>query len=154
MGEDVAESDLDRFFVGRLLFGRALGALGAAYDRALVDLGLTFHQLTALINCVRGEANTPVKLAALNGVDVSTMSRMVDRLEAKGLLARDRSRKDRRQVNLRITAKGHAALREALPVAQRLALEAWRGVTNQERRALRNLVGKIVQNLSQTQGKS
>lgn len=152
MGSEKIPADVDHFFVGRLLFGRALGALSAAYDRALVDMGLTFHQLTVLLNCARREADTPVTLAELNGVDVSTMSRMVDRLEEKGLLIRHRSRDDRRQVNLRVTAKGQAVLREALPVAQRVALEAWRGVTNHERKALRNLVEKIARNLNQTQG--
>jgi len=77
---------------------------------------------------------------------------MVDRLEKKELLIRRRGRNDRRRVQLRVTAKGQATLRKAVPVLQRVALEAWRGVTNQERKALRNLVGKIVENLRQTRG--
>jgi len=152
MGNAMAQADVDRFFVGRLLFGRALGALGTAYDRALAASGLTFHQLTVLMNCARREADTPRKLATLNGVDASTMTRMVDRLEKKELLIRRRARNDRRRVLLRVTAKGQAAMRKAVPRAERVALEAWRGVTSQERKALRNLVGKIVENLGQTRG--
>lgn len=152
MGGSITHPDVDRFFVGRLLLGRALGALGAAYDPALNPLGLTFHELTLLLNCARREANTPVKLAELNGLDVSTISRMVDRIERKGLVIRERSREDRRQVILRVTPKGRAILRRAVPVAQRVALAAWRGVTRQERRTLRNLVRKILKNVGQTQG--
>ncbi|MGH9729249.1 MAG: MarR family winged helix-turn-helix transcriptional regulator [Candidatus Acidiferrales bacterium] len=140
-------ADLDQVFVGRLLLGRVLGALVDAHDRALAPLGLTAYQGTMLLNCARQEGNTPVELAALNGLYVSTITRMADRLEKKGLLTRTRSRKDRRQVILRITPKGRAVLRKGVPIAQRVALKAWRGVTEQERNALRSIVYKILGNL-------
>lgn len=78
---------------------------------------------------------------------------MVDRLEKKGLLTRTRSDKDRRQVILRITPKGRAMVRKGIPVARRVALEAWRGVTEQERNALRSIVDKILRNLGHNPGK-
>ena len=141
------QSDVDPIYVGRLLLGRVMGALSVAYGRALAPWGLTIDQSSLLLNCARREANTPVKLAALNGLDVSTITRTVDRLERKGLLTRTRSRKDRRQVLLRVTPKGRAVLRQARPVARRLAAEAWRGVTEREKKALRSIVQKVLRNL-------
>ncbi|MGH9864193.1 MAG: MarR family winged helix-turn-helix transcriptional regulator [Candidatus Acidiferrales bacterium] len=124
-----------------------LGSLITAHDRALAPLGLTAHQGSMLLNCARQEGNTPAELAALNGLYVSTITRMVDRLERKGLLTRTRSQKDKRQVILRITPKGLAVVHRGIPIAQRVALEAWRGVTEQERNALRSIVDKILRNL-------
>lgn len=128
------------------------GALLAAHDEALGPFGITVYQGSVLLNCARHEANTPAALAALNGLDISTMSRMIDRLEKKGLLTRAHSTKDRRQVLVRITPKGRAIVRKGLPVAQRVALRAWRGVTEREKEALRSLVQKILANLGHTQG--
>jgi len=142
----ISETDLE-VFVGRLLLGRVQGALLDAHDRALAPIGVTAHQGNMLLNCARHEGNTPAELAALNGLYVSTITRMVDRLEKKGLLTRTRSQEDRRQVILRITPKGRAVLRKGIPIAQRVALHAWRGVTEQERKTLRNIVYKILGNL-------
>lgn len=140
--------------MGRMLLGRVLGSLITAHDRALAPLGLTAYQGSMLLNCVRQEGNTPAELAALNGLYVSTITRMVDRLENKGFLTRTRSRKDRRQVILRITPKGLAIVRKGIPIARRVALQAWRGVTEQERDTLRNIVDKILGNLGHNSVKS
>lgn len=139
--------------MGRLLLGRVMGSLVTAHDRALAPLGLTTYQGNMLLNCMRQEGNTPAELAALNGLYVSTITRMVDRLEKKGLLTRTRSDQDRRQVILRITPKGRAIVRKAIPVARRVAFDAWRGVTEQERNALRSMVDKILRNLGYHPGK-
>lgn len=149
-----SKTDLDQVFVGRLLLGRVMGSLITAHDRALAPLGLTTYQGSMLLNCLRREGNTPAELAALNGLYVSTITRMVDRLEKKGFLTRTRSDKDRRQVILRITPKGRAIVRKGIPVARKVALEAWRGVTEQERNALRSIVDKILGNLGHNPIKS
>lgn len=141
------ESDLDSVFPGRLLLGQVLAALLAAHDQALEQFGVTSRQGIALMNCARGEANTPVELAMLNGLDVSSMSRMLDRLEKKGLLRRSRTTEDRRKVIVRPTAKGRALVAKATPTAARVAAAAWRGVTQRERQTLRDIVRKILGNL-------
>ena len=141
------ESDLDSVFPGRLLLGQVLAALLEAHDKALAQFGVTSRQGIALMNCARGEANTPVELAMLNGLDVSSMSRMLDRLEKKGLLKRSRTAEDRRKVIVRPTAKARALVRKATPVAARVAAAAWRGVTQRERQTLREIVRKILGNL-------
>lgn len=152
MSRSFAALDLDRLFVGRLLLGRVMGALVAAHDEALLSTGLTAYQAALLMNCASREANTPARLAALNGLDVSTITRMIDRLEKKGLLTRTRSLKDRRQVILRLTPQGRKVLRRAVPLAEQVAFRAWHGVTRTERQALRSLVYKILGNLGRTQG--
>lgn len=142
-----SKSDVDSVFVGRLLLGRVMSALLEAHDKALVQFGLTSRQGVVLMNCSRGEAHSPVELAVFNGLDVSSMSRMLDRLERKGLVRRSRTGADRRKVNVQLTAKGRMLVRKATPVAARVAVDAWRGVTEREKQTLRNIVKKILRNL-------
>jgi DNA-binding MarR family transcriptional regulator len=54
-----------------------------------------------------GQAETAAELARLNCSDTGAMTRMLDRLEAKGLIERTRSAQDRRVVHLKLTAEGH-----------------------------------------------
>ena len=66
-----------------------------------------------------GAATTPFELSRLLGIDTGLMTRMLDKLEAKGLLERSRSIEDRRVVNLKLTKAGEAVaarLPEIVPV--------------------------------------
>ncbi len=54
-----------------------------------------------------------VDLAATLGTDRATMMAMVDRLESRGLLRRERSEADRRRQHLHLTEAGEAVLAEA-----------------------------------------
>jgi MarR family transcriptional regulator, multiple antibiotic resistance protein MarR len=138
-------------FPGRVLLGRVMSALRETHDKALAQFGVNTNQGTVLMNCIRGEANTPAQLAKFNNLDISSVSRMLDRMEQKGLVARSRTGKDRRQVIIRITPKGRALVKRAIPVAARVAAEAWRNVSEQERRTLRTIVYKILGNLGHLQ---
>ncbi len=55
------------------------------------------------------------ELAAAGSLSVSGMSRIVSRLEAQGLVQRERSTCDRRGLNARLTEAGLARLQQAWP---------------------------------------
>ena len=80
----------------------------------LLSLGLTEAQWRPLWMLKAGRADTPQALARALGVDAGAMTRMLDRLEAKGLIGRVRSLTDRRVTRLRLTATGEAAT-EGIP---------------------------------------
>jgi DNA-binding MarR family transcriptional regulator len=80
----------------------------------LLSLGLTEAQWRPLWMLKAGRADTAQVLARLLGVDAGAMTRMLDRLEAKGLIERVRSLTDRRVTQLRLTATGEAAT-EGIP---------------------------------------
>jgi DNA-binding MarR family transcriptional regulator len=80
----------------------------------LLSLGLTEAQWRPLWMLKAGRADTPQALARALGVDAGAMTRMLDRLEAKGLIGRVRSLTDRRVTQLRLTAAGEAAT-EGIP---------------------------------------
>jgi DNA-binding MarR family transcriptional regulator len=80
----------------------------------LLSLGLTEAQWRPLWMLKAGRADTAQVLARLLGVDAGAMTRMLDRLESKGLIERVRSLTDRRVTQLRLTASGEAAT-EGIP---------------------------------------
>jgi MarR family transcriptional regulator, lower aerobic nicotinate degradation pathway regulator len=81
--------------------------------------GLTPVQFAALQTL----ANTPGidqrSLAGSIGFDTSTIAGVVDRLEGRGLLARNTTAEDRRVRQLTLTPAGQALLAEVLPLMQR-----------------------------------
>ena len=59
-----------------------------------------------LIIVTQYEVDTPAELCRYLGLDSGSMTRMLDRLEQKGLILRNRCPDDRRQVRLGLTADG------------------------------------------------
>ncbi|MEV6613588.1 MarR family transcriptional regulator [Streptomyces sp. NPDC051051] len=86
-------------------------AVTAAYRPLLDDLGLTYPQyLVLLVLWERGET-TVKELAAALRLDYGTVSPLLKRLEAAGLVHRERSARDERSVLVACTGRGEA-LRE------------------------------------------
>ncbi|MFI6806487.1 MarR family winged helix-turn-helix transcriptional regulator [Streptomyces luteogriseus] len=86
-------------------------AVTAAYRPLLDELGLTYPQyLVLLVLWERGET-TVKELAAALRLDYGTVSPLLKRLEAAGLVRRERSARDERSVLVAVTGRG-AELRE------------------------------------------
>jgi|SRR5262245_23967081 len=71
------------------------------------------------------------------------ITRLIDRLEKKGLVARARSGEDRRQVLCRITTKGLAELKALDPAVDRLDEEALGALSASEVAVLIRLLNQI-----------
>jgi DNA-binding MarR family transcriptional regulator len=81
--------------------------------RELAPLGITGGQ-AALLHAVRTHPGIGIRgLAELEGVSTPAMTAYVDRLQAAGLVGRRRSERDRRRVELELTAEGARVLRSA-----------------------------------------
>lgn len=92
---------------------RAQGAMHRDFMAAVASLDLTQKQAATLwlINGNPGVAQ--VAVAAALGMDRATMMAIVDRLEARRLVIRQRSSTDRRRQELYLTPAGQSALRKA-----------------------------------------
>jgi DNA-binding MarR family transcriptional regulator len=77
-------------------------------ERHLVNHDITAAQFKVVLLVSQNRADTPADLVRLLNLDSGAMTRMLDRLEQKGLLTRERSHADRRQVHLRLTEAGDA----------------------------------------------
>ncbi|MBX3274343.1 MAG: MarR family transcriptional regulator [Sandaracinaceae bacterium] len=74
---------------------------------------LTGPQLVCLREIARAEGVTPSALARAVSLSGGTVTGIVDRLVARGLATRERSADDKRQVLLRLTPSGRAAVAAA-----------------------------------------
>ncbi|MFG1671957.1 MarR family winged helix-turn-helix transcriptional regulator [Streptomyces sp. Y7] len=96
-------------------------AFGGVYRVVLKDLGLTYPQyLVMLVLWEHGDL--PVKtLGEHLRLDSGTLSPLLKRLEAAGLVRRERSARDERSVEVRLTDEGVALRERALQVPRRIA---------------------------------
>jgi DNA-binding MarR family transcriptional regulator len=119
--EEIAEEDflrLDRQICFSL--HAASRAFNSVYRVALKDLGITYPQyLVMLVLWEQGEL--PVKkLGEHLRLDSGTLSPLLKRLEAAGLVRRERSPRDERSVEVRLTEQGTALRERALAVPRRI----------------------------------
>jgi DNA-binding MarR family transcriptional regulator len=96
-------------------------AFGGVYRVLLKELGLTYPQyLVMLVLWEHGEL--PVKkLGEHLRLDSGTLSPLLKRLEAAGLVHRERSERDERSVRVRLTEEGVALRERAAEVPRRIA---------------------------------
>lgn len=74
------------------------------------------------------------------------MTRMIDRLEAKGFIRRVRSAEDRRAVNLELTAEGKAVFPKLRVSVVGVLNRLLRGFTKSEARQLEGFLQRILAN--------
>ena len=88
------------------LLRRLYASMQRHFEKRMQPLDLTAMQWGPLLLMAEGRASTAAELARGMDIDTGAMTRMLDRLEAKGLVARARSASDRRVVQLELTAEG------------------------------------------------
>ena len=104
---------------------------------------ITMTQLSVLRR-LRGGPQTVGRLGAEVGLSPASVTRLVDRLEKRGLVARSRDVEDRRRVDVRLTAHGERVLGESKVFKGsdvHLAVEA---MTGDERRAMTSSLARFV----------
>ena len=147
MEKDPARYDAP--FIARLLLPKMVARVFEIQDRALAPIGLTARQGLILLSCDLEEADTAGELASLYGLEASSITRLVDRLEKKRLIERTRSHSDRRKAILALTPRGKNVLQRAVKIAGPIARTTWKGVTEAERKTLATIVAKVLNNLNQ-----
>jgi DNA-binding MarR family transcriptional regulator len=116
-------------------------------DKRLAPLELSAAQFIIIANLASPEG--PASAADLcKGIsyDAGAMTRMLDRLESKGLIRRTRSAQDRRLMNLELTEEGRAAFPRMREIAMGVANRMLRGFTKSEARQLEGLLGRMLEN--------
>lgn len=85
----------------------------ARYRSFLDRLGLTFTQYMVLVRLWERDRVSVAEVGRELDLDSGTLTPLLKRLEAKGLVARARSETDERVVLISLTARGHELGREA-----------------------------------------
>ena len=115
-------------------------------DLRMQELDLTGMQWGPLWLISRCQADTVAACAREAGIDAGAMTRMLDRLEAKGLLRRTRSTQDRRVVHVHLTERGQEVAARIPHCLADVMNGQLRGFTEGEFRELLGLLQRFVSN--------
>ncbi|WP_345660063.1 MarR family transcriptional regulator [Streptomyces venetus] len=96
-------------------------AFNGVYRVILKDLGLTYPQYLVMLVLWEHDELPVKKLGEHLRLDSGTLSPLLKRLEAAGLVRRERSARDERSVEVRLTEQGTALRQRALQVPRRIA---------------------------------
>ena len=117
-------------------------------DHALAPLNLTAAQAGVLVGLARHGADTPAKLCELLDYDRGAMTRLLNRVECKGLIARQANPGDRRSVSLRLTEAGREAFAPADAAIHAVYDKALEHLEPDQSRTLARLLCRVVHNLA------
>ncbi|WP_462176576.1 MarR family winged helix-turn-helix transcriptional regulator [Pseudoalteromonas gelatinilytica] len=116
-------------------------------DNALADKELTSAQYIVVVLLARGKVNTLAELCEHMVYDRGAMSRLLSRLEDKGLVAKKQSVEDRRSTLLCLTEKGQQLYPEILPTVNDIYRKALTGFSDDEQNQLASLLFRAIHNL-------
>lgn len=126
---------------------RILSAVSQSVESHMCEPGSpTYPQWVPLHKLHTGKVTTVAELARECLLDTGAMTRLLDRLEAKGLCRRVRSVADRRVVHIELTDEGRAAAREVPQILSRVQNEHLAGFTNEEWEQLKSYLRRILDN--------
>ncbi len=138
--------------VGQLLY-RVKAAQMNALDEVLgKDPGLAHLEISAaqyVVISVLAKSkclDSMAQLCKALSYDAGAMTRMLDRLEAKGLITRRRCPDDRRLVKLELTEAGLAALPKLRECSVQVLNHFLRGFSQAEARQLESFLVRMLQN--------
>jgi len=115
-------------------------------DCEMQMLELTGMQWVPLFLIAKGKCNTVVGCARAIYGDSGAMTRMLDRLEAKGLLCRVRSLEDRRIVNLELTEAGQAVAKQIPAHLVGVLNQHLQGFSVEEFELFKNMLRRFTEN--------
>jgi len=117
-----------------------------AIDVEVAPMDLTAMQWTPLLRMAAGQADTAAELARIVGMDTGAMTRMLDRLEHKGLIRRSRSAEDRRVIKLELTEEGRQKANQIPPLLHKVSEMHFAGLNDVERESMKSMLLRILAN--------
>ena len=119
----------------------------ARFERHAAQISLTLVQCRALTGLEKNEGVSQARLAELTEVDPMCMVRILDRMEADGVLERHPDPDDRRARRLYLTAKAKPLLEEIWRLAALTRAETFAGIARAEREAFIDVLERLDANL-------
>lgn len=130
----------------RTLITRARSSLLSSFDTELEPFGVTGAQFEVLKNLAGSGAETAASLCRALHQDTGSMTRMLDRLQQKGLVTRERDTSDRRLIFLRLTAAGESLIPKIRPALRRALKRHLAGFTAEEIASLKRYLSRLIEN--------
>jgi DNA-binding MarR family transcriptional regulator len=116
------------------------------FEERARSISRTLPQCKVLVRLEDNEGVSQARLAEVSEVDPMTMVRIVDRMEADGLLERRPDPEDRRARCLFLTAKGRSLLDEVWRLAEETRAEVFAGVARADREVFMKVLEQLHRN--------
>jgi MarR family transcriptional regulator for hemolysin len=140
MRPDVEPLGLELARTGRLL--------SRAFNDALVEAGGSLPQWLVLVQLKAGDHATQRDLAAAVGIEGATLTHHLHRMEAEGLIRRERVATDRRTQVVALTAAGEASFATLLAAVVEFDRNLRRDLSGRDADQLRRLLGRLRANVA------
>lgn len=128
------------------LLARAGARMGNAFANELKAFNLSLSEWRVCASLAGIPGQTLSELAPHAATKISAVSRIVDRLEEQGLVARSRSGSDGRSVLMQLTPEGRALAEQIVPLARQYEAVALDGFSKAEIATLRDMLTRIYAN--------
>lgn len=129
--------------------GRARNVLWAELNAAVRPLGITSRQMDVLLLIEDGAADCAAGLARVLGLDAGMLTRVLDALEAAGMVSRARTQEDRRLVRVKVTDLGRQVVGKGPGPVQSVLDERFASFTLPELEQASRLLGKLLRGSGQ-----
>jgi len=123
---------------------RLASLLQEEFNRRLQAEDVSWPQWMVLNVLSQNIAGTPATIADTIGVDRSAVTRLLDRLEKKGLVLREHAKLDRRSVNIHMTEAGEALMERLNQLARQHQDHFLSSMHNTEHRSFKGNIQKML----------
>lgn len=138
-------SQLSTGELGFLITG-VRNAIWTSIERELQPMDITTAQFVVFNSIARSGGNTIGELCRVIGYDSGAMTRLLDRIEKKGLIRRVANPDDRRSFLIELTEESAALVPKARRKVQAVFTTLLQGFGDREAAALRTSLEKILEN--------
>ena len=116
---------------GGSLLHQVVRDVNTKLDRRFASFGLTTQQAALLLSAAGG-GSSPRQLMSVVGTDTAGMTKLLDRLEGKGLVKRCPNPDDRRSVLVEPTERGLTMVPQLAPVFGEVTGQLFEGFADEE----------------------
>lgn len=129
------------------LLNRAGSRIATAFSEEVRPLGATLQIWRVLAALREHDGRRMGDLSETTSIEVSTLTRLVDGMEKKGLVARRRDDADARAVVLHATLAGRRLTQRLVPIAERYEAVALQGFAAHEAEMLKASLQRLFANM-------
>ncbi|WP_420477151.1 MarR family winged helix-turn-helix transcriptional regulator [Noviherbaspirillum sp. ST9] len=128
-------------------------ALFGALEQDLARLNLTAAQLVVVVAIARDQLQTIGELGAYAGIDMGAMSRLIGRLEEKGIVRRTRSDTDKRAMIVELAPMGRNLYPQIEPILIDINRRFLQGFSAEESEQLQKMLERLLANANRPPSK-
>ncbi len=129
------------------LLNRAGVRIATCFGEEVRPLGATLQMWRVLAALRESDGRRMGDLSQTTSIEVSTLTRLVDNMEQKGLVERRRDGEDARVVALHVTPAGKRLTQRILPIAERYEAVALKDFTPREAQLLKEALRRLYTNM-------